>query len=251
MPLPAISHRWRRRLAHGGSIVVLGLLTGCAEGDFGRIRSSLVTDDMHAWIGAEAVGSIGGTPSRYGLTDDERALRDLAYPLIEAPFDRQRWYSILGEYGFNRIRNAPFDRTAYSRQLMLRPARSASMRYALLLEDIRNDIVRIGPFFRTAARVADMDDKRAKSLPYIGDLSEEERANALSRIAENQLAVGWVQHSLHQRVEGYRYALERLVIEYPSPMAVEAEQLLGRLRLEIGEIHLVAVQPPPRMRVSK
>ncbi len=55
-------------------------------------------------------GSIGGTPSGYRLTDDERELRDLAYPLIEAPFDRQRWYSILGEYGLNGIRNMPFDR---------------------------------------------------------------------------------------------------------------------------------------------
>ena len=126
MPLPARSHGVRRRLTHAAFIVALAVLAGCAEGDLGRIKSSLVTDDMHAWIGAEAVGSIGGRPSRYGLTDDERALRDLAYPLIEAPFDRQRWYSILGEYGLNRVRNAPFDRTVYSVRLMARPVRSAS-----------------------------------------------------------------------------------------------------------------------------
>ena len=36
------------------------LLGGCAlNGDFGRVRSSLTTDDMHAWVGREAVGSIG------------------------------------------------------------------------------------------------------------------------------------------------------------------------------------------------
>ncbi len=30
-------------------------------------------------------------------------LRDLAYPLIEPPYERQRWYSVLNEYGFRGI----------------------------------------------------------------------------------------------------------------------------------------------------
>jgi hypothetical protein len=238
-----------------GYLLALGLLTNCAEGDFGRIKSSLVTDDIHAWIGTEAVGSIGVPSSRYGLTDDERELRDLAYPLIEAPFDRQRWYSILGEYGADRTFRTSFDRTAYGRELMARPFRAPAGRYSRLIEDIRNDIVRIGPFFRTAARVADMDNKRAQSLPYVPDLREDERANALNRLAENRLAIGWVQHALTQRAEGYRYALERLVIAYPSPLAVEAEQIMNRLRLEIGEIQLLAAKDPGpahvRKRVSK
>jgi hypothetical protein len=249
MPLPATSHRFRRRPTRGGFLLALGLLAGCGEGDFGRIRSSLVTDGIHDWVGTDPTGSI--PPSRYQFTDDERELRDLAYPLIEAPFDRQRWYSILGEYGLNGIRYAPFDLTAYSRVLMLRPARSATMRYALLLEDIRNDLVRIGPFFRTAARVADMDNKRVQSLPYVTDLSEWEYANAVNRIAENQVAIGWVQHSLRQRADAYRYALERLVIAFPSPMAVECDQTLNRLRLEIDGTPLVAVAPPKRRHVSK
>jgi hypothetical protein len=250
MPLPATSPRFRRPLAPAVLILALGWLTGCAEGDFGRIRSSLVFDDVHDWIGAEAVGSIGGVPSRFGLTDDERELRDLAYPLIEPPYDRQRWYSILGEYGLVRIRSAPFDRTLYCARLMSRPARSPASRYGLLLEDIRNDLVRIGPFFRTAARVADLDSKRAQSLPYVSDMSKAEQANALARIAENQLVAGWVQHSLHLRVASYRYALERLVIVAPSPTAVEAEQTLNRLALEIDGAPLAAEAAPPARRAN-
>src|SRR5581483_1974599 len=83
------------RLPPRAAIVALAaLLGGCAlNGDFGRPRSSVVTDDMHAWVGRDAVSSIGVQPSGYRLTDDERQLRDLAYPLIEAPYDRNQWYS--------------------------------------------------------------------------------------------------------------------------------------------------------------
>lgn len=251
MPQPATSYGFRRRSALGGLLLSLMVLTGCTEGDFGRLRSSLVTDDIHSWIGTEAVGVIGGTQSRYSLTDDERQLRDLAYPLIEAPFDRQRWYSILGEYGLNRVRGMHFDRTAYSSVLMARPVRSQTTRYGTMLDDIRNDIARIDPFFRAAARVSDLDGKRAKSLPYVTGLSEAERANALNRIAENQLVIGWVQHALHQRVDGYRYALERLVIAFPSGMAVEAEQELNRLRVMVEQPQLVAANGSSRGRFSK
>jgi hypothetical protein len=237
------SPRSRRRFTHAGLTLILGLLSACAEGDFGRIRSSLVTDDMHAWIGTEAVGSIGVPASRFGLTEEERELRDLAYPLIEAPFDRHRWYSILGEYGVARVFRRDwwqFDPTAYSTQLMARHYRSGIARYAQLIEDIRNDIVRIAPFFRTAARVVDLDQKRQQSMTYIPNLSAEEHANAANRVSENQLVIAWVHHSLNGRTAAYRHALERLVIAYPSPMAIDAERALNQLRAQIGENQLVA-----------
>jgi len=133
---------------------------------------------------------------------------------------------------------------------MARPARSPASRYGLLLEDIRNDLIRIGPFFRTAARVADLDSKRGQSLSYVSELSQGEQANALARIAENQLVTGWVQHSLHLRVASYRYALERLVIVSPSPTAVEAEQTLNGLAREIDGAQLVAEAAPPARRAN-
>jgi hypothetical protein len=49
--------------ASGIVAAAMSLLCGCtANGDFGRVRPSLVSDDMHAWIGRDAVGSIGLQP---------------------------------------------------------------------------------------------------------------------------------------------------------------------------------------------
>src|SRR5262245_19853165 len=94
---------------------LLLLLAGCANSDFGRVRPLLTTDDMHAWVGREAPARQGKTPSKFPLTDAERQLRDLAYPLIEPPYDRQRWYSVLREYGIIGAGDAPYpDRSAYA-----------------------------------------------------------------------------------------------------------------------------------------
>jgi hypothetical protein len=197
---------------------------------------------MHAWVAADYTGSITGKNSRFELTDDERELRDLAYPLIEPPFDRQRWFSVLGEYGVVRVFRPGwwrFDRTDYCRELLSRPYRSPVGRYGRLIEDIRNDTVRIEPFFSIGRRVVDMDYKREQSLAYIPDLADVDRANALARVSENRLTIAWVHRSLTERAAGFRYALERLVISAPSPMAVEAERALNQLQMRIEENRLV------------
>jgi hypothetical protein len=51
------------------------------------LREKLVYDDMHDWVGRDAVRGIGGKPSQFRLTDDERQLRDLGYALIQPPYD--------------------------------------------------------------------------------------------------------------------------------------------------------------------
>src|ERR1043166_7401617 len=69
--------------------VMMSLALGaCSGGDFGRTRADLRNDDMHRWIGAEATGSLGLQASQFQLTESERQLRDLAYPLIEPPHSR-------------------------------------------------------------------------------------------------------------------------------------------------------------------
>jgi hypothetical protein len=208
------------------------LLSGCANGDFQEVRPSLVRDDIHDWVGRAAIGN--RPASEYQLTDDERALRDFAYPLIEPAYDRHRWYSIAGEYGaFDFSHHGTFDPGAYATHLMGDRYRSPAARYARLIDDIRNDTTRLPQFFETAARVLDLDHKRRKSMAFI-QLAPSERANALRRMDENAAVVSLVRWSLKQRVESYRFALERLVVYTPSPQAAQCEQALNQLKASIA-----------------
>jgi len=215
--------------------VALTLLSGCsANGDFGRLRPSLLHDDIHARMGPAAAGGSTEARSKYQLTDEERRLRDLAYTLVEPPYDRNRWSSVIGEFGLaSRPRHNP-DRAAYAARLFQTAYRSQTARYNKLIEDIRNDVVQLDPFFAAAHYVADMDSKREKSLAYVSRLTPEERNNALKRIGENRAIVLWVRGSLAERAASYKIALERLVIAAPSPVAVEAERSLTLLQQRIG-----------------
>jgi hypothetical protein len=224
-----------RRLRWFGVAAALLVLTACGtNGDFGRVRATLVNDDTHAWMGpAAARGPATNLAWRHQLTDEERMLRDLAYPLIEPPYDRKQWYSVLGEVGAGS-RPWPYpDRTAYASRLFTTAYRSQTARYNRLIEDIRNDVMRIDPFFRSAHYIGEMDRKRERALAYVTNLTVEERDNTLQRIAENRNIVRWVQESLQERAESYRVALERMVVAAPSPVAVEAERALTLMQQRI------------------
>lgn len=219
-------------------------LVGCASGDFGRTRSTFYTDDMHAWVGVEATASIGEPSSRFPLTDGERQLRDLAYPFIEPPRERPFWAGVFGDYvpiPAPWRQKVAFDPTAYGRHLLAEPRRSAVSRYQQLIADIRDDITRIEQFAPVATRVADLDAKRYASLGYISYPAPVEVGDAKARIRENKLIVKWVLTCLQQRIASYRWALERLVIATPDPLAVQAEQVLAQLIQRAGLP--VAVEP--------
>ena len=230
------SHRTARRPARRASLLLVTLTalstSGCAGGDFGRVRSDMLSDDMHAWMGAEATGSIGLPASQFQLTDRERLLRDLAYPLIEPPLSRPAWKSVFGEYKplpSPWRQQVVFDLTAYGKLLIDEPHRSHTSRYNVLMDDVRSDLTRFDPFFEASARVLELDVKRRKSLNVVSQLSPRERDDAIARMEENALIVQWVQQCLHRRVASYRYALERLVIQAPDNIAADADRLIGEL----------------------
>lgn len=229
------SSAWRLALIIAGATFLAGCATGGSGGDFGEIPQSLVRDGVHDWIGPEAVAERHAKPSNFQLTDDERHLRDLAYPFIEPPYRRQKWNSVYGEYGASKTFQAvSADRTLYSKFLLEGNYRSSSARYAHLLDDINDDDKRLPDFYATATRVIDIDAKRRESLHYITDLPPLERANALRRIHENAAIVSLVATRLRQRVKSYRYALEQLVVRTPSSEAATVELALNDLKADIA-----------------
>jgi len=228
-----------RRPLTGRAIWLAGLLVlplaACTQGDFGEVRSSLVRDDIHDWMGGAAGLSTDAPVSAFPYTDDERLLRDLGYPLIEPSYDRKKWNSVLGEYGLRGYaRDNRLPHNAYAEHLLGGRYRSPTARYQKLLEDIRNDIDRLSPFFEVSARVVDIDAKRKRSLDFTRS-SADERSGAVLRIRENANIIVWVELSLNDRLAAYRYALERLVVMTPSPMAVEVERSLRLLRAAVDE----------------
>jgi len=228
-----VTRAWRRPLL---TLAGLALLSGCGmQGDFGEMNRTLVRDDIHDWVGRDDVAGKAIAPSNFQLTDDERQLRDLAFPLIEPPYDRQNFDQVGREYGLIRTKpREAGDRTAYFTHLMKVADRSPSARYAQLNDDIRNDSTRLPQFFETAGRVQDMDHKRRKSMAYVSSLGELERKDTLNRIRENDRVISQVRTSVTQRAAGYRFALERLVIMSPSPQAVDSERMLNALQADIG-----------------
>ena len=91
-------------------------------------------------------------------------------------------------------------------------------------------------------RHVDMDAKRMRSLGYVQELTDSERGNARARIRENQLVIELVEYALDERAWSYRYAAERLVLAVPSPLAVQAEQSIGRFQALLTGIDDYLVQ---------
>lgn len=226
-------------------LLISAALGGCSGGDFGRTRADFRNDDMHRWLGAEVTGSVGLHASSFQLTENERQLRDLAYPLIEPPHSRPAWKSVFGDYQplpSPWRQKVIFDRTAYGRALIDEPHRSHSSRYSQLIDDVRDDITRFEPFFASAIHVIELDRKRNASLKLVSELSPRERDDAIARMEENTLIVQWVQQCLERRISSYRWALERLVIQAPDGIAADADRLIGELAAQTANPP-VAAQP--------
>lgn len=217
-------------------------LGACAQtGDFGRPRPNVLNDAVYPAAGAALAYYGRGEPvSGYRLTDNEQEMRDLGWGVVMPPLEGQRRDRLLTELRRTRILpadRARLDRASYVRTLVATDFRSSRSRYKKLLDDVVVDTLRIEPFFASASRVARDDKARARALADIPDVTPDERENALARIEENGLMIAWARESFDERLDSYRYALDRLMIETPDPYSAEVAgaldafaQVLGSLR---------------------
>jgi hypothetical protein len=233
-------------------------LSPASAGDFGRPKPSLLDGliPQQFWR-----GPVTGYSS-YPLTNLEEELRDRSYALIRPNEPRGKWNVYIA--GFRIAHLLPpsmtsYDHTEYARMLLWTPSRSEAS-YNRLLEDMAGDGHLVGPFVAVACTIADLDFKRERSLAYVSELSEGEAANAFGRIRENRMVTEWVHRALHGRLASYRYALERLVIAVPSPLAIEAERAHKRLQAIVLRADAaltqcmgggVIVAAPPQAAITK
>src|ERR1043166_1242538 len=202
------------------------------DGDFGRPRPSVLDGLIPPQFWKGPVTGYSGYP----LTDAENELRDRAYTLIRPSEPRVEFDVMIARYRIAQVfppTAANFDPTAYGRNVLWMPGRSEASQYNQLIDDMTGDGQLIAPFVTLACHIADLDGKRARSLHYVGELTEDQRENALGRIIEKRGVIAWARDALHQRVASYRYALEHFVIAVPSPRAIEAERTLRRFEAAV------------------
>lgn len=235
-----------RSCCRGLAGAALSFLAGCSvAGDLGRSQH-FATGEVAVLPGNQPGYAPRIVASAFPLTDDERQLRALARNLLAPPYDPG--WPLIGaiDGGRGDVSSAlSYNGEAYAGRLIDGHYRSAAARYARLIDDTRSDFTRVDPFFALGRRVADLDHKRERSLAHVSMLSQDDLANAHRRVRENMLLMSEVHRTLQQRAAMYRFALERLVIALPSPMAVEAERMRAELERRLAAIEIFAPAPSP------
>jgi hypothetical protein len=205
-------------------------LAGCAEtGDFGRPKPNLYNDTLAPWTGTVASMARGEASSVSLLTDDERELRNRAYNYLMPAKPRVEFERQFADFARHRIAPHPpvsQDPSLYYQALWLRADRSPMARYQALREDIENDRLLLGPFVATACRVKEADRIRMQAMDKLPEVSEIVKQQATARVDENADLVSWVNFQADQRLAGYRYALQNMVVETPDKDAIKVERVL-------------------------
>jgi hypothetical protein len=234
-------HRRALRIAGLAASVLLGLLaSACVEtGDFGRPRRTLWNDVVLPATGSLAATARGEPVSHYVFTDDEEELRRRAWRFVMPAHERAFFESRLAELALKRV--VPMwlgrgDRADYFRALMRDGGPSPASRYRRLSEDAIADAKLIGPFATVAARVAQADDARLKSLAYVQDLTAHDVRQAALRVAENRCLIAWVRVETARRAASYRFALEHLFLEAPQRDGIAVERALAALDAHRGAV---------------
>lgn len=204
-------------------------LAACTEtGDFGRPKPSLFTETVAPWTGTTFAALRSEPISVAMLTDDERQMRDRAYHFLMPAQERSFFDRQLADLAARRVVSPDLTEqheTEYYTVLTNQPDRSPRARYQRLREDMEADRLLMGPFVALVCRVNEADKIRLKAAEHLPP-DDPSRAQAEGRVGENEMLAGWVYGSMNERIVGYRYALEHLVVVSPDRDAVRVERQL-------------------------
>jgi hypothetical protein len=225
-------------------ILTTAMLAGCTEtGDFGRPKPTFWTETAQPALGRTAAQARGEPVSDNLLTDDEQELRNRAWRFLMPAQTRNDFDRHVAAQAVARVlpsdpNNAPL---RYWDAISSMPDRSPRARYQRLREDVEADRELMGPFAAVACRVIEMDRVRLATLSRVADPGPEIRAQAQARVAENNYLISWVRRSWSEREEGYRLALERLVISSPDRDAIRSERQLTAFAVDRSGVELNAL----------
>jgi hypothetical protein len=237
------------------AVVLCALAFGAAgAGDLGRADPNFWDGLLPKQLYLGPVAPLSFPPadmphSLYPLTDDEASLREQSFSILQPPQHREVWKTLMASwvqataFPLDILRADPY---AYANVLIGMPFASEAGRYSRLIDDASSDYLLLGPFMTTACRVADMDVRRAHSLAHVQGFTEYEINSALARNVENRTLIEGVELTLNDRAWSYKYAVERLVIAVPSPLAVQAERAAARYAAQVAGIapYLAKCIPP-------
>jgi hypothetical protein len=238
-----------------GALILCALTAGSARaGDLGRADPNFWDELLPKQLYLGPVAPLSFPPSGmphslYPLTDDETSLREQSFSILQPPQHREVWKTLMASwvqataFPLDILRADPY---AYANVLIGMPFASEAGRYSRLIDDVGSDYLLLGPFMATACRVIDMDARRARSLAHVQGFTEYEINNALARIDENRTLIEGAELVLNDRVWSYRYAVNRLVVAVPSPLAVQAERAAERYAVQVAAIvpYLAKCVPP-------
>lgn len=243
------------------AIILAAVLTAPTfAADFGRGESRLLDRKVLPLVGSFAARFRQEPVSHFNLTDDEKLLRQQAQYLIAPPHARDWFHQIAAKVQRYRL-TAPIDQylspDAYYAYLRSDRFRSTAGRYNRLSADMAADAALLHPFFSRAAHVLASDGMRLRAVGmyngrdpnppvYQRPIIRQNRslgAEAKARVHENKEIINWAERAVAFRIESYRRAISRLVIEEPTERAGLADGELQRLEYMFEKARLAHLSP--------
>lgn len=256
--LPVRSPRFRSARPLGLAALLALPLIGCVQstGDFGRARPGFTQNALLPYTGLLAAGYREEPASSYALTEDEKEMRNRAWNFLMPEPDAPRGAWQERHMAFHRLLPPrEHDVTLFHRTIMGGPFlgtyvgdspvvrrhanwgdsfASLVSRYNRVKDRIAQDHALMPQFRQVAAQVTQADHVRLRSLDSVGNLTAEQRTEAMARICENALIIARVNWAFHDKAAQYRYSLEHLLVEGPEREAIPSERVLMAFEADIG-----------------